>query len=169
MILFSIPVQSTDDGARSDQSWPPPESFPLNRSGARVRDIVGADLRASVKPQLVAGYSSIAELVDMVAGWRRELGDKPGSVRILLGSEPFRSQRQHFASPEEEFTEEVREYWHQQSISVRLSARVIRVIQELDAGSLRVRVIPGPRTCTRRSTSETPQPRWGRATSPTTG
>lgn len=101
-------------------------------------------MHASGQPLLIAGDSFIAELVDLVADWRRARGDEPGNVRLLLGSEPFRSQRPHFASAREEFTEEVRGYWLEQSISVRLSAKVIRVIQELDSGSLQVRAIPGP-------------------------
>jgi hypothetical protein len=84
---------------------------------------------------LVAGYSSIAALVELVADWRRARGEQHGSVRLLLGSEPFASQRTHFASAQEEFTDEVREFWLERSVSVRLSAKVIRVIEELNAGS----------------------------------
>lgn len=92
---------------------------------------------------LIAGYSSIAALVDFVACWRQASGGRPGTVRLLLGSEPFPSQRAHFMSPQEQVTEEVRGYWLEHPVSVRLPAKVIRTIAELDAGSLEVRVIPG--------------------------
>lgn len=65
-------------------------------------------------------------------------------VRLLLGTEPFPSRRTYFGSAYEQFTEEVREYWLEYSVSVRLSGKVIRVIEELNAGSLQVRAIPGP-------------------------
>jgi hypothetical protein len=102
------------------------------------------DLKTSDVPLLIAGYSSIAALVELVADWRHARGGQPGEVRLLLGSEPFPSQRTRFGSPQEQFTEEVREYWLERSVSLHLSAKVIRTLQELDAGSLQVRVIPGP-------------------------
>lgn len=142
--LFSALPESFVEFGLSLQSWPAQEKFPVNHVRAHMRDVVAEDLHASDTPMLIAGYSSIAALVDLVADWRRRRGDRPGSVRLLLGSEPFPSRRAHFASAQEEFTEEVRGYWLERSISVRLSAKVIRVIEELDAGTLRVRVIPGP-------------------------
>ena len=142
--LFSIAPEDFAKPDLSRQLWPAQARFPVNRPSARVRDVVAEDLLASESPVLIAGYSSIAALVDLVADWRRRRADKPGNVRLLLGSEPFASQRTHFMSPGEEFTQEVREYWLEQSISVLLSAKVIRVIAELDAGFLQVRVIPGP-------------------------
>lgn len=114
--LFSIPLQSTVNVGLSRQSWPAQERFPVNRPRVYVGDVVGDDLRGSDKPLLIAGYSSIAELIDLVADWRRERGAKQGTVRVLLGSEPFRSQRLHFASQVEEFTTDVREFWLEQSI-----------------------------------------------------
>ena len=63
---------------------------------------------------------------------------------MLLGSEPFPSRRTYFGSPESKFTEEVYEYWQEHSVSVRLSAKIIRALELLDGGSLKVRVIPGP-------------------------
>jgi hypothetical protein len=142
--LFSALPESFVEVGLALQSWPAQEKFPVNHARAHVRDVVGEDLHASDAPMLIAGYSSIAALVDLVADWRRRRGDRPGNVRLLFGYEPFPSQRAHFASAQEEFTEEVRGYWLERSISVRLSAKVIRVIEELDAGALQVRVIPGP-------------------------
>lgn len=126
--------------------WPPQDRFPVNhpQTHVHVRDIVAVDLQSSDAPLLIAGYSAIASLVELVARWRQERGDRAGNVRLLLGSEPFRSSRTYFGAAREEFTEEIREYWLERSVSVRLSAKVIRVIQELDTGSLKVKTIPGP-------------------------
>jgi hypothetical protein len=128
----------------SGLSWPSQGRFPVNHARARVRDVVAADLECSDTPLLIAGYSAIASLVEMVAGWRRSRGDRPGNVRLLLGTEPFPSSRAYFGSAQEEFTEQIRAYWLERSVSVLLSAKVIRVIQELDSGSLKVRTMPGP-------------------------
>ncbi len=124
--------------------WPPQGSFPVNHAQAHVGDVVLDDLTASESPLLVVGYSSIARLIDLVSAWRRQRGEEPGTMRLLLGSEPFPTHRNHFGSALEAFTEEVREYWLEQSISVLLSAKVIRALKELDGGSLQVRVMPGP-------------------------
>jgi superfamily II DNA or RNA helicase len=142
--LFSVDEASYIEFGLSTLDWPEQSRFPVNLPRRHVRDVVDADLRLSDTPLLVAGYSSIAALIELVAAWRLARGDRPGSIRLLLGSEPFPSQRAHFASAREEFTEEVRGYWLERSVSVRLSAKVIRTIEELDRGSLQVRVIPGP-------------------------
>jgi hypothetical protein len=141
--LFSIDEASNIEFALSTLPWPEQDRFPVNLARRHVRDLVDADLKSSDAPLLVAGYSSIAALVELVAAWRHARDARPGSVRLLLGTEPFPSQRAHFGSAREEFTDEVRGYWLDRSVSVRLSAKVIRAIEELDAGTLRVRVIPG--------------------------
>lgn len=142
--LFSFDPASFIRLDLSAMRWPPQRRFPINHAGTHVRDAVTEDLRTSDAPLLIAGYSSIAALIELVADWRRARNDRQGSMRLLLGSEPFPSQRSNFGSPQEQFTEEVLGYWLERSVSVRLSAKVIRVLKELDAGSLQVKVIPGP-------------------------
>lgn len=142
--LFSIDPASGTNWNLATLTWPEHGRFPVNHARAHVRDIVAPDLVTSDEPLLIAGYSSIAVLIDLIAEWRRARGDRPGGVRLLLGWEPFPSRRTHFGSAQEEFTEEVRSYWLEHSVSVLLSAKVIRALEELDAGSLQVQVIPGP-------------------------
>ena len=142
--LFSSEPGSFVAHQLAGRSWPPQERFPVNHARAYVRRVVTEDLRTSDAPLLIAGYSSIAALTELVADWRRIRGDRLGGVRLLLGSEPFPSRRTYFGSVHEQFTEEVRGYWLEHSVSVRLSGKVIRAIEELDAGSLQVRAIPGP-------------------------
>ncbi len=141
--LFSIDPASYVQYGLSCLDWPDQRRFPVNHAGARVRDVVDPDLVSSESPLLVAGYSSIAALVELLARWRHERPDQPGDMRLLLGSEPFPSQRASFASAQESFTEEVRGYWLDHGVSVSLSAKVIRALDELDKGTLRVRAIPG--------------------------
>ncbi len=101
-----------------------------------------ADLVASASPLVVAGFSSIASLVDLVAAWDSRAGI--GQARVLLGTEPFASNRVSFASRAAAFTDEVRRYWlEQEGISLRLSAKVVQVIAAVDAGRLDVAYIPG--------------------------
>lgn len=142
--LFSIDPDSYISFGLAARSWPEQSRFPINIGKTHVADMVREDLLASERPLLVAGYSSIASLIDLVSGWRLNRSQRPGTMRLLLGSEPFPSRRPHFASAREEFTEEVRAYWLDQSVSVRLSAKVIRTIEALDEGALQARVIPGP-------------------------
>jgi hypothetical protein len=45
---------------------------------------------------VVAGFSSIGELVELAAGWgHRQLGE---TMRVLLGSEPFATEQSNFAA-----------------------------------------------------------------------
>lgn len=128
------------DGAR----WPPNDEFPFNRAGSQVRAVVREDLLTSPHPLVIAGYSSIAELVELVADWE-ERGHE-GVVRVLLGAEPFPSERYAFSAPDAAFTEEVRAFWAARGISLRLSAKVLVAIDALDRGRLSARFIHGGAT-----------------------
>lgn len=141
--LFDLEPESYIGFGLAKLSWPDQRRFPVNVAPHHVGDVVETDLTQSNDPLLVAGYSSIAKLIRMVSVWRHARGDQPGTVRLLLGTEPFPSQRTQFGSPQEEFTDEVRRYWLERSVSVRLSAKVIRALEELRNGVLQVRVIPG--------------------------
>ena len=92
-------------------------------------------------PLLVAGYSSIAELVDLISVW--QVGRTDQVMRVVLGSEPFTSQRSSFVSPEAAFTQDARAFWLEQGISIRLSGKVIQALEALDAGRLQVRAVSG--------------------------
>lgn len=142
--LFSLDPASYVQFGLSRCDWPDQTRFPVNHSRTHVRDVVEPDLVSSDDALLVAGYSSVGALIDLVARWGRERGDRQGQVRLLLGSEPFPSQRASFGSGEETFTEDVRGYWLAHGVSVSQSAKVIRALEQLDNGSLSVRIIPGP-------------------------
>ncbi|MEJ1179591.1 MULTISPECIES: SNF2-related protein [unclassified Pseudarthrobacter] len=124
--------------------WPAADQFPVNHTGARVRAVVWSDLVSSDSPLVVAGFSSIAELVDLIAAWDREPHGAPAKARVLLGTEPFASARSSFASAEVTFTDEVRKFWlEEEGVSLRLSAKVLRVLKVLDEGRLDVRFVDG--------------------------
>ena len=102
---------------------------------------MAADLLRSQTPLLVAGYSSIAQLVDLIAAW--DARDSGGQLRVVLGNEPAPSARSSFAAPHVQFTEEVRAFWLAQGISLRLSGKVVTALAALDAGRIAVRAEPG--------------------------
>jgi len=129
------------------REWPSAQRWPVNRASTHVRDVLWADLTAAANPLLVAGYSSIAEIVELVGDWLgQQDDDRIGRVRIVLGTEPHMTQRREFISAAgNKFTEEVERYWlEDRGVSLRLSARVIQVIDALDRGALSVRQYPGP-------------------------
>lgn len=142
--LFSVDPTDYIKVGLDNRVWPSQSRFPVNVRGRRVAEVVTADLANSDQPLLVAGYSSIANLLELIAAWRRARGARPGTMRLLLGAEPFASQPGRLRSAREEFTDEIRAYWLDRSVSVRLSAKVIRALEELRIGAVRVRVIPGP-------------------------
>lgn len=123
-------------------SWPAAERFPVNHAGAHVRDHVWCDLTTSRAPLVLAGFASIAQIIELVAAAAHK--PDPGHVRVLLGTEPFATERIAFGSPAAAFTEEVRTFWiEQHGVSLLLSAKIVQTIEALDAGWFDVRFIPG--------------------------
>lgn len=107
-----------------------------------MRQQVWRDLTGSPDPTIIAGFSSIGKLIELIAAWAND--QRQGSLRVLLGSEPFVTERSSFASPETAFTEEVREYWlEDHGISLRSSAKVVQAIDLLDAGRVSVSFVHG--------------------------
>jgi hypothetical protein len=124
--------------------WPAQERFPTNRRREHVRGVVWEDLVSSRDPLVVAGYSSIAELVQLVSDWDDSGHD--GRVRILFGAEPFNTSRLAFKSDRKEFTEEAQSYWlEERGISLRLSAKVLQTIEAIESGRLSARFVHGVR------------------------
>jgi hypothetical protein len=140
--LFSVDPTEWVALGLSRRSWPNVQEFPVNHSGARVRGQVWADIVGSERPLLVAGFSSIAQFIDVSHDWAIDRTD--GQIRLLLGSEPFATERTSFAAPAVRFTDEVYKYWlEEHGISIRLSARIINAIDLLDRGRLDVRFVHG--------------------------
>lgn len=119
-------------------------SSPSTEPGPKCGSLVRADLASSPRPLIVAGYSSIAELVDFVSEWQSRSHD--GMIRAVLGTEPYPSTRYAFSAPSVAFTEEVRRYWEDQGVSVRLSAKVLQAIEAIEGGRLTCRFIHGATT-----------------------
>lgn len=122
--------------------WPPPEQFLVNHAGRHVRDLVWGDLLNSAQALVVAGFASIAKIVELVAA--RSLKADAGTIRVVLGNEPFGTDRVYFGSAMAAFTAEVRQYWVQeQGVSLRLSAKIVQTLTALEQGWFQIRVVPG--------------------------
>lgn len=146
--LFSVAPDELALHRGDERDWPDAARFPHNRPGQKVRSVVRPDLVGSSRPTLVAGFTSIGELVDLVDAWRTagDGGMDGRQVRLLLGSEPFAATRRSFASARARFTDEVRRYWlEERGISLDLSAAVVSAIEAIDAGQLVARAVVGNR------------------------
>jgi hypothetical protein len=140
--LFSVGREPQLGHALSSLAWPDSDRFPVNHAGARVWDLVWSDLTRSQGGLVVAGFASIAKIVELVAA--RASREEPGHVRVLLGSEPFGTDRVSFGSASASFTDDVRRYWvEQRGVSLRLSAKIVEALRALDEGWLEVRFVPG--------------------------
>lgn len=140
--LFSVDPSAFLPMVLAARSWPDPARFPVNHSGARVRQQVWGDLLGSVDPLAIAGFSSIGELIDLIAAWGNR--QPSGTLRVLLGTEPFATERSNFATTEAAFTDEVRKYWlEEQGISLRSSAKVLQALDLLANGRLQIRFVHG--------------------------
>ena len=129
----------------NSRTWPDIGRFPTNRPRHHVRDALWADLVSSSSPLLVTGYASIGELIELCADWDGEAHDE-GVVRLVLGTEPFSTTRHSFRSDRMEFTEDTRRFWiEEQGISLLLSAKILRAIEQIEQGKVDVRFIHGAR------------------------
>jgi len=120
-----------------EQAWPPANRFPLNLDGQKVRDTVVPDLLASVDPLIVTGFAGLDELIDAASGFVHE----DGTLRILLGQEPFPSRRGEYRLQRDAFSQEVQEYWLERGISLLLSAKLVAFMEGLRSGRIRARYV----------------------------
>ena len=95
--LFSVESRPLLRNELSALGWPEVARFPVNHARARVRTLVWEDLMSSHDVLIVAGFASIAQLIELV-GARANMRE-PGRVRVLLGTEPFGTERVTFGSP----------------------------------------------------------------------
>lgn len=118
--------------------WPDAQRFPLNVDHHHVREQVLNDLRLSANPLIVTGYAALDRLIDFIAGV-----DESTRVRVLLGFEPFPSQRESFEVGGQSFPREVQHYWLERGISLLLSAKLIHCIDRLKSGQVQARYLAG--------------------------
>lgn len=141
--LFSTAGDPTDylRYRLSTLAWPDPEQFPVNHALGWTRQLIWNDLSSSDQPLLVAGFSSLDELIELAAGWGPRHAE--GQLRVVLGSEPFTTQRTSFTSSKLTFTAEVRDYWTERGISLRQSAKLLAAIELIESGRLAARIVAG--------------------------
>jgi len=91
------------------QGWPDQHRFPVNLPARTVAHVVLTDLLASAEPLVVAGYASLVEVVGLAARWAKR--HEEGSLRVLVGSEPFDGRRNRLGPAVRVFTDEVAAFW----------------------------------------------------------
>ena len=93
---------------------------------------------------MIAGYSSLGELVHLVSDWTATTRRDGACIRLVFGAEPFTSAKHEYRSVRAEFTDIAREYWlEEQGISLRASAQVLQTIEALKGGLFSARFIHG--------------------------
>ena len=141
--LFGDGLSLRASDVLGSRTWPDDDRFPTNRPRHHVRDTLWVDLVSSPSPLLIAGYASIGELIELFADWDGH-GHVKGKVRLILGTEPFSTSRHSFRSDRMEFTEETRRYWiEEQGVSLLLSAKILRAIEQIEQGEVDIRFIHG--------------------------
>ena len=138
--LFNQEIDTLAEISARD-GWPDPKEFPFNKKNTSVGSIVEQDLRRSKNPLIVTGYASLDKLIKFSS----VIDAHNESIRILLGSEPYESQRTEFRIDTVTFPDEIREYWLERSVSILLSAQLIQMIEHLKSGVIQARYIDAPR------------------------
>ena len=90
--------------------------FPLNLDDSKVEDMVLPDLKQSVSPLLVTGYTSLERLIDFAADWAGR-----SHARLLIEHEPHPSRRETYKPGARSFPHEVGDYWLRHGISLHLA------------------------------------------------
>ena len=140
--LFSVGAEPLVRHQLAGASWPAPQHFPVNHANGRVRDQVWQDLTTTRDALVVAGFASIAKVIELVAAHAQR--SEPSQVRVLLGTEPFGTERVDFGSSGSAFSDEVRRYWlDERGISLGLSAKIVQTLRARDDDWLQVRFVPG--------------------------
>ena len=140
------PVQLLLTGvARGDAgpAWPPVARFPHNEGGASAREVIWPALVGSKRPFLIAGYTSLDQLLAFFA--ERRIDNSPSPARLLLGSEPFPSTRPPQQRTPEHLSREMKDYWLEQGISITLSAPIVHAKELIARGHLLVGAVRGSR------------------------
>lgn len=138
--LFDQEQDFLDEFSESDR-WPDPNNFPYNAKHSKVGSVVVQDLKSSNQPLIVTGYASLEKIIDFCA----DIDSDHSTVRLLLGSEPYDTQRTEFSVESVSFPDEVREYWLDRSVSILLSAQLILMIENLKSRKITARYIDAPR------------------------
>ncbi|MDE3735931.1 SNF2-related protein [Pseudomonas resinovorans] len=121
---------------------PSASRMPLNAPGRKVHDTLLGDLCRESEALVITGYSALDQLLQLIS----QRSDMSGCLRLMLGSEPTASRRQDFSLARYDFDQEIRSYWLKRGISLRLSGQLIRCIELIRQGYVRVRYPrPGPR------------------------
>ena len=131
--LFSS-VEPERCEARRLGGWPVHDRFPFNYGGLTVSGPVRADLLASRRPLIITGFSALDTLIDFFDA----LPDGVGA-RLMIGSEPGPGADRDYTDPRREFPEEVSRYWLERGVSVRLSAKILGLIEKLRSGRVEAR------------------------------
>lgn len=140
------PVQLLLTGvARGDAgpSWPPVARFPHNEGTASARQVIWPALIGSKRPFLIAGYTSLDQLLALFA--ERPLIGAPGQARLLLGSEPFPVSRPPQRKTPDLLSREMKDYWLERGVSITLSASILHAKELIARGHLLVGTVKGSR------------------------
>jgi superfamily II DNA or RNA helicase len=119
--------------------WPDQIRFPINFDGQKVESIVLKEIQSSSAPLIVTGYTSLDYLIDFIASLP---GERPGSVSILIGSEPSPARRRNYSLEKISLPQEITDYWLEEGISLWLCHKVFIFIEMLKEGRVVTKYIP---------------------------
>lgn len=117
------------------------DRFPVNRRGVTTKARLFADLNESRHPLIVAGYASLATIVEFLA----KMPDTVCQARLLIGSEPTPAALDGVRWRPRPVPEEAREYWLNRNFSILQCLNLLRAIDVVKEGRVAARVLDGTR------------------------
>ncbi|WP_414519184.1 SNF2-related protein [Nostoc sp. PCC 9305] len=130
-------------------SWPPHERFPYNytdskrKIDSKVKVVIEEDLNQSKNPLIITGYASLEKIIDFLSDNYQRLqrnSEAFNIIRILLGNEPYPTEKQEFSSSNNKFSEEIVQFWRERGISILKCAKVIAAIELLKNSKVHARI-----------------------------
>jgi hypothetical protein len=130
-----------DEPIPFDGNLPSQSRMPLNEGERHVHSVLFRDICNQWDALVVTGYSGLEQLIQLITA----RGEQPSPLRIILGSEPLVLRNQRFSLKGNDFSAEVRTYWLDRGISLVLCGQVLRCIELVRTGCVRVRYSAGVR------------------------
>lgn len=124
-----------------DGNLPAQSRMPLNEGEREVHSVLFQDICNQWDSLVVTGYSGLEQLIQLITA----RGEQPAPLRIILGSEPVANHKQKFSLNGNDFSAEIRRYWLERGISLVLCGQVLRCIELVRTGCVRVRYSTGIR------------------------
>lgn len=122
-----------------DGAFPPNSRVPHNRASYTVAEILKPDLKLDLNPLIVTGYSSIEQLIELIASL-----DTEAFLSVLLGNEPYPLTEAQMTLRSVRLEERISDFWLTQRISLTQYPNLIKALDNIKQRQLDIALLDLP-------------------------